>query len=128
MNYLLDTQVMIWMLTDPDALGTKSRNIIGDGENVLYWSAVSYWELTVKLSLKKIKLSSSWSEQLEKEKKFNRIRDLPVHWHHCRQNESLPWHHRDPFDRLLICQAMTENFTLISKDHQFREYPIPVVW
>ena len=128
MNYLLDTHVMLWLLTDPDELGITSRSIIEGGENVLYWSAASFWELTVKLSLNKLELSSDWIDQLEKEKKLNRIQDLPVHWHHCRQNERLPWHHRDPFDRLLICQALIENLTLISKDRKFREYSVPVVW
>lgn len=128
MKFLLDTHVMIWLLNDPKALGSKSRKIIEDGENVLYWSAVSFWELTVKLSLKKLELSSDWVEQLEREKKLNRIQDLPVLWHHCRHHENLAWHHRDPFDRLLICQAMTEDLILISKDRKFREYSIPVVW
>jgi len=128
MRYLLDTHVMIWMMTDPSKIGRKALNIIEDGSNILLWSAVSFWELTVKISLGKLSLSSDWVQQLEAEKKGNRILDFSLEWRHCCKYESLPWHHRDPFDRLLVCQALCEGLSMITKDRHIEKYEAPIIW
>ncbi|MDH5428612.1 MAG: type II toxin-antitoxin system VapC family toxin [Nitrospirota bacterium] len=128
MKYLFDTHVMLWFLEDADELSKKARQILQNGENELFWSAASFWELTVKISLGKLKLQKGWQAFLEQEKKVNRILDLPIHERHCEPHLTLPWIHRDPFDRLLICQAISEKFTLLTKDEIIRQYPVKTVW
>ena len=128
MTYLLDTHVFLWMLTDPKQLGKKAHKIIENGDNQLLWSAASFWELTVKVSLGKLELQNNWIAILEQEKKRLRVRDLPLLWQHCQHQLKLPWHHRDPFDRLLICQALAEDATLISKDPYIQKYSVKTVW
>ena len=119
---------MLWILEDSSSLSSKARKTIIDGRNELFWSAASLWELTVKLSLKKLVLSSEWREALLEEKSVNRIQDLPVREDHCFQHLELPWHHRDPFDRLLICQAMSEKMTIITKDKSISQYKVKTLW
>lgn len=128
MKYLLDTHVMLWFLEDSDELSKKARQILKNGENEIYWSAASYWEVTVKLSLGKLKLDKEWQSVLEREKKVNRFLDLPIFQKHCEPHVNLPWHHRDPFDRLLICQALSENLILLTKDANIRKYKVKTVW
>ncbi|MDA7645008.1 type II toxin-antitoxin system VapC family toxin [bacterium] len=128
MTYLLDTHVILWMIEDPDQLGKRARIAIENGENQLLWSAVSFWELTVKISLGKLKLQSDWIPVLDQEKKSNRIKDLPIEWRHCQHQLALPWHHRDPFDRILVCQAIEEKATLITKDRNIKRYPVKTIW
>jgi PIN domain nuclease of toxin-antitoxin system len=128
MKYLFDTHVMLWFLEDSDELSKKARQILKNGENELYWSAVSYWEITVKLSLGKLKLDKGWQAILEREKKVNRILDLPVYQKHCEPHVHLPWHHKDPFDRLLICQALSENLIILTKDATIRKYKVKTAW
>lgn len=128
MKYLFDTDVMFWFLEDSDELGKKTRQILKNGENVLYWSAASYWELTVKLSLGKLQLRKGWQAFLEHEKNVNRILDLPIYERHCAPHVTLPWIHRDPFDRLLICQAISEKLILLTKDETLHQYPVKTAW
>ena len=128
MTYLLDTHVLLWLLTDPDQLGKKAREVIENSENQLLWSAASFWEITVKISLGKLTLEPDWVTTLELEKKRLRIRDLPILWQHCQAQLKLPWHHRDPFDRLLICQALSEQATLITRDQSIRRYKVKTLW
>ena len=118
MRCLLDTNVMLWFLEDAKELSETARTTLTNGENNLYWSAISHWELLVKISLGKLVLSSNWPAVLDDQLRRNRINELPLLRSHCEPTLSLPWHHRDPFDRLLICQAMVEELVLISRDRQ----------
>lgn len=128
MRYLLDTHVMLWFIEDAHELSQKAREILRDGENEIFWSAASYWEMTVKISLGKIELKQGWRALLEREKEVNKIQDLPLYHKHCEPHSRLPWHHRDPFDRLLICQAMVENLILITRDRNIQKYSVNTVW
>ncbi|MCH7614126.1 MAG: type II toxin-antitoxin system VapC family toxin [Nitrospinae bacterium] len=128
MKYLLDTHVMLWFLEDSPELSTKSRRILKNAEHELFWSVVSYWELSVKFSLGRLELDKEWPALLEREKKVNRIQDLPLYQKHCEPHLNLPWHHKDPFDRLLICQAMVENMILMTKDRHIKKYKVKTVW
>ncbi len=128
MRCLLDTHVMLWFLEDSDELSGKARQIIRNGDNELFWSSASFWEITVKASLGKIELGKGWQAQLEREKKVNRIQDLPIYQKHCEPHLKLPWHHKDPFDRLLICQAIVENLILITGDKYIQKYKVKTVW
>lgn len=128
MKYLFDTHVMLWFLEDADDLSKKARQILKNRENELFWSVASYWELTVKISLGKLKLKKGWQAFLEREKKMNRILDLPIYEWHCEPHISLPWIQRDPFDRLLISQAISEKLILLTKDETIRQYPVKTAW
>ena len=128
MKYLFDTHVMLWFLEDSSELSKKARNILTSADHELYWSAASYWEITVKLSLGKLQLKKGWQGVLEREKKVNRILDLPIYERHCERHLTLPWHHRDPFDRLLICQALTENLIILTRDETITQYHVKTAW
>ncbi len=128
MKYLFDTHVMLWFLEDADELSNKARQILKNGEHELFWSAASFWELTVKISLGKLKLQKEWQVFLEQEKRSNRILDLPIYERHCALHLTLPWIHRDPFDRILVCQAISEKLTLLTKDETIRQYPVKTAW
>jgi len=128
MKYLLDTHVMLWFLEDSPELSPKARRILKNPEHELFWSVASYWELTVKFSLGRLELDKEWSALFEREKKANRIQDLPLCQKHCEPHLTLPWHHKDLFDRLLIGQAMVENMILITKDPYIKKYKVRTVW
>ncbi len=128
MRYLLDTHVMLWFLEDSKELSKKAKTLLVDGRNELYWSSASFWEITVKVSLGKLELDKNWQKQLEREKKENRIQDLPIYQKHCEPHLGLPWHHRDPFDRLLICQAIVEDLVLITRDKHILKYKVKTMW
>ena len=128
MKYLLDTHVMLRFLEDSNELSKKSRKLLIDSKNELFWSSASFWEITVKVSLGKLELEKDWQKQLEREKKLNRIQDLPIYQKHSEPHLNLPWHHRDPFDRLLICQAISEDLILITRDKNIQKYKVQTVW
>ena len=119
---------MLWFLEDSSDLSENAKRILTNGENELFWSSVSYWEITVKISLNKLVLATGWQDLLDREKKENRIQDLPLYQNHCKPNLMLPWHHRDPFDRLLICQAMIEGLAFLTKDKNIRKYDVQSAW
>jgi PIN domain nuclease of toxin-antitoxin system len=119
---------MLWFLQDSNELSKKSRKLLIDSKNELFWSSASFWEITVKVSLRKLELEKDWQEQLEREKKTNRIQNLPIYQRHCEHHLNLPWHHRDPFDRLLICQAISEDLILITRDKNIQKYKLRTVW
>lgn len=99
-----------------------------DSKNELFWSAASEWELSIKVSLGKVELTEGWQGAFAKEREVNGIKDLPVLVPHCGDLVSLPFHHRDPFDRLLVSQAISERLALISKDEWIRRYDVESVW
>jgi PIN domain nuclease of toxin-antitoxin system len=105
-----------------------AREAILDSENDLFFSAASYWEICIKLRLKKLQLSPDWPQVFDEEMKANRIVWLTVAREHCRRLLDLPHIHADPFDRLLIAQAQVENMALVTADSSIRSYPISVIW
>jgi PIN domain nuclease of toxin-antitoxin system len=125
---LLDTHTFLWWVTDGDRLSDRAGAAIADGSNEVFFSAASAWEIAIKAGLGRIKLpDDAWSftpDQLER----NAFQPLPVHVSHAVAVIALPDHHRDPFDRMLVAQAMTEGLTLVSSDDQLTRYPISVVW
>ncbi len=128
MGYLLDTHTFLWFISEPEKLGDRARELLIDGENVLYWSAASQWEVSIKVSLGKLELQDGWQLAFEEERRANFILDLPIRISHCQPTETLPWHHRDPFDRLLVSQAISEDLTIVSKDKYIRLYDVECVW
>lgn len=127
MNLLLDTHTVIWYLTDDNKLAAKAKAAIEDPENNCFISLASYWEIAIKNSLGRLRL------EIELKKIFEIIEEsglelLMITPKHILQSSTLPFHHYDPFDRIIISQALTENLIIISKDSYFSAYKVPLFW
>ncbi len=127
MNYLLDTHTLIWFITDNEKLSRKAKLIIENKNNYCFVSIASLWEIGIKFSLGRLDLNSNLVEI------FRIIEDtgfdiLPISVNHILKNASLDFFHQDPFDRIIISQAITDNLTIISKDSQFDNYNVAVIW
>lgn len=128
MKVLLDTSTFLWWVTDSDRLSDRARNVIGDGTNEVWFSAVSSWEIVIKAGLGRVTLPEDPEQFLPKQCTANAFQVLPIHMRHTLRVATLPPIHRDPFDRLLIAQALTENLTILSSDTSLKGYPARVVW
>lgn len=97
-------------------------------ENSLYLSAASYWEICIKVGIGKLALPDNWQETADLAMRINDIRWLPIEQPHCLELLTLPHHHRDPFDRLLLAQARAEGLAILSADPNFSRYDVTVIW
>lgn len=122
---LLDTNVVVWLLlNDRQSVSASAVRALLDERNSVSLSAVSVWEIAIKRSLGKVEIEPDWGRALAR-LDFD---PLPVSFTHAQQVEHLPWHHRDPFDRLLIAQAALEDHVLVSADPHMRDYDVDVIW
>jgi PIN domain nuclease of toxin-antitoxin system len=122
---LLDTNVVIWLLTgDRAAVSEHAAEHLLDEENSISISAVSTWEIAIKRSSGRLDLDSGWADVLL----GLDFSQMPVTAEHAAMVEELPWHHRDPFDRLLIAQARCERCSLVSADSRLADYGVDVIW
>ncbi len=128
MKLLLDTHIFLWWITDDPQLSVNARELIGDGHNALYWSAASSWEVSIKYALGRMPLPEAPEQFLPAEIEKNRIESLPIIDVHAFEAGQLPQHHRDPFDRMLIAQALVESFALLSNDRQLNHYDVEIHW
>jgi PIN domain nuclease of toxin-antitoxin system len=115
---LLDTHLLLWWLEDSRSLSAAARELIREPQNAVFISAVSLWEIWLKESLGKLRLPDDFEAKLEDEP----FENLPLSATHARQVASLPWHHRDPFDRMLVAQAQTEKLALLTADDRLAAY------
>ncbi len=120
MNYLLDTCAYIFLLMQPERFSSETRSILLDPQNTIYVSAVTANEIAIKRSQNKLHLHCDDYEEVE----ARGLTHLPLAYAHGKGVQSLPCHHRDPFDRLLISQAICEQLTVITCDVQFASYPV----
>ena len=127
MDYLLDTHTLIWVLDDTITSYKLPTEIIKDHQKKKYVSIASLWEVTIKLSVNRLSLNFSLDDLLETIKSKNYIL-LPIKEAHLEEYLKLPFHHRDPFDRLLIATAIYEKFTLITSDKENQLYDVKWVW
>lgn len=128
MNVLLDTHALIWYLEGNEALSETCRNIIEDPRNTNFVSITSFWEIAIKLSIGgKIGLSQPFVK-LNQIAWENNITTLPVRFDHIVLLEQLPFHHKDPFDRMIIAQSIVEGMPILSRDGHFDKYPIRRIW
>ena len=131
-HFLLDTHSLIWFFKGSTQLSRKARKIIDDEANVKFISIVSAWEMTIKQSKGRdfLDLGTTVDDFIEQKLIYQDFRLLPVELSHLRCLSALPvlQKHKDPFDRLLIAQAMSENLSLISCDSKFKDYPIERIW
>ncbi|MCB1870015.1 MAG: type II toxin-antitoxin system VapC family toxin [Gammaproteobacteria bacterium] len=123
MNLLLDTHVLIWALEDNPVLSAEAHDAIVDGKNMVFVSSVSAWEISIKKAMGKLKAPDNLEEEIE----LHRFTPLNVNFEHARLAGALPDIHKDPFDRMLIAQAITEKLTLISRDSQFADYGVSLL-
>ncbi|RLJ20370.1 PIN domain nuclease [bacterium endosymbiont of Escarpia laminata] len=128
MDLLLDTHAFIWMSSQPQHLSQTARALLEDEKNAVSVSIMSFWEMTIKISLGKLDLGADWMSQLQGFMRDNAVSSLPLRPEHCTTLSSLPFIHRDPFDRMLVAQALSEKLILISKDGGLRGYEVEVVW
>ena len=128
MNLLLDTHAFLWAIADDPRLSQSAREAFLDPANALYLSMASAWEIAIKKSLGKLKLSGRWQSWLAREMTRNGIAWLPIEFPHCVKVASLRFHHRDPFDRLIAAQALLERHAILSADAIFDRYGIRRIW
>jgi PIN domain nuclease of toxin-antitoxin system len=125
---LLDTHAFLWHLWDSPERSEQCRRLIADPENELLLSHGSWWEMAIKQSLGKLGLSLPFDEFINAAMSQNRIAPLAIAASHLRLVATLPFHHRDPFDRLLISQSLAEGVPLLSRDERFDAYGVNRIW
>jgi len=123
MKLLLDTHTLLWWLDDNPKLSAEAREAIGNSENEVYISAVTAWEIIIKKRLGKLRAPA----RLDREITAHRFEPLSITLAHALALDRLPDHHEDPFDRMLIVQAMLEGLMLITRDINIRKYPVAVI-
>ena len=128
MKLLLDTHALLWFIGNNPELSKASRQSIEDPANDKFVSAVSLWEIAIKISLEKLKLPRPFGEVFPHQLEVNGFELLPISCGQLTQLASLPFHHRDPFDRLLIAQAMADGMIIVIRDPEFSKYPANVLW
>jgi PIN domain nuclease of toxin-antitoxin system len=123
LRLLLDTHVMIWALEAPDRLNSKARTAIESRENKVFVSIVSPWELAIKGPREGLRLP----DELEVEMDRRGFDLLPVLFRHTEPIGSMPYHHRDPFDRMLVAQALVEGLTIVTADRKLTNYQVSLM-
>ena len=127
MAYLLDTHALLWFIAGDKQLPEAARSIIKDIHQSCFISAVSLGEVTIKLQNKKLELGISLNDLFEFVDR-NQIEVIPINFEHLLLLSNLPAHHNDPFDRLIIAQAVTEDLVVITRDKLFKKYKVKQFW
>jgi PIN domain nuclease of toxin-antitoxin system len=128
LRVLLDTHIFLWWIADDSRLITEVREIIADGGNDLFLSVASCWEIAIKAQLGRIDLPEKPDKFIAEQLSLNAIMSLPIHANHALNVLNLPFIHRDPFDRIIISQAKTENLPVVTSDPVFKQYGIQTLW
>ncbi|OGT37186.1 MAG: hypothetical protein A3F12_04175 [Gammaproteobacteria bacterium RIFCSPHIGHO2_12_FULL_38_14] len=123
MEYLLDTHVILWWLTQPQKINQKAQQIIQDQSNRIFLSSASFWEMAIKKSIGRLTLPHNLIETITAEN----FKILPILPEECLGVADLPLLHSDPFDRLIIIQAKLNNMIVITNDQKIAEYPVVIV-
>ena len=128
MRVLVDTHCWLWALSRPEALNAEAAAVLSDDETDVVFSAASLWEIAIKSTLGKLRISTIDNDSLFDILEHQPVTRLPILHSHARQVANLPPHHGDPFDRLLIAQAQVEKLPIMTADDQFLRYEIEVIW
>lgn len=128
MRVLLDTHTFIWWAYNDPSLTQTVKDIIADKNNDVFFSAASSWELAIKVSRGKLILTLPVNALVTSQVFQHQFKPLPVTQDHTYQVEAMPFHHNDPFDRILIAQALAENLIILTRDPQFAPYGVTTVW
>lgn len=124
MKLLLDTHVWLWSLTDPERLNEGAKTLVIDPSVEVFLSAASAWEIAIKAALGLLPLPEPAAQYVPRRMTDQGIAELPIAFAHALRVESLPGHHKDPFDRLIVAQAQLENCAVLSADQKLRAYDI----
>jgi PIN domain nuclease of toxin-antitoxin system len=127
MNLLLDTHAFLWFITGDNKLPEKIVNLINDFDNKCYVSIACIWEIVIKLSLDKIEIKDGFNT-IEDFLKNNDFEILPINLAHTKKLLKLEYYYKDPFDRMIISQAIVEKLVVITRDSFFKEYKVKVMW
>jgi PIN domain nuclease of toxin-antitoxin system len=127
MNYLLDTHTLIWFLNGDRSLSAKAQAAIESSEAVNFISIATLWEMAIKISLDRLSISVPF-EMISQELEKNNFQILPINFKDTLVTSTLPFYHRDPFDRIIIAQSISNDFTIITKDNEFGSYPVKFIW
>ena len=127
MKILVDTHALLWFASGAAQLSTRAKEILLADDTTRYVSMACWWEISIKHSLKKLHLRDGFSAYYDQclEEGFQTFGIEP---HHLQEVNGLPFHHRDPFDRLLIAQAIHEGLPIVTKDELFRSYDVEIIW
>lgn len=124
---MLDTRAWLWMLGAPERLNDEARQIVEDSANQLLLSAASSWEIAVKWGLRKLELPQPPEDYVPSRLRSSGVTAIPIEHSHALRVTELEHQHRDPFDRLLIAQALVEDVPLLTADAVFADYPIELI-
>ncbi|MBE9250661.1 type II toxin-antitoxin system VapC family toxin [Dolichospermum sp. LEGE 00240] len=128
MKLLLDTHAFMWWHSDPECIPKSTIHLLQDPDNEVIISVVSLWEMQIKIQLGKLALRDDLELMLKIQRERNNIRLISATLPHILELKTLPLHHKDPFDRMLIAQSKIENATLVSRDSVFKSYKCSVIW
>ncbi len=123
MNLLLDTHVLLWWQGDFERIGPEALGAIENTDNIIWVSAATVWEISIKRALGKLTLPDEWYESMREDD----FRELPITWPAAKLAGELPKHHADPFDRMLIAQAAQNDLTLVTHDEIIRSYDVSIL-
>ncbi|MDJ1168025.1 MULTISPECIES: type II toxin-antitoxin system VapC family toxin [Roseofilum] len=128
MQFLVDTHALLWFFTGNANLSDRVRNWMEDSQHQKLISVASAWEITIKQSQQKLTLPMTAADYIQEKIQWADFDLLPIDLNHFNVLYTLPFHHRDPFDRLLIAQAINQNIPILSKDKAFDSYPVQRYW
>ncbi len=126
MTILIDTQVFLWMHVSPQRMSGPARSILTNGSNTLLFSAASSWEIGIKYAIGRLPLSDPPSKYVTERIRTSNLTPLPIEHVHALRVEDLPVHHRDPFDRLLVAQAIVIGVPIMTSDLAFNQYEVDI--
>lgn len=128
MKLLLDTHAFLWFVLDDPKLSLSARQAIESDSNQVCISPASYWEIAIKISLGKYRLNGSFEAFWDTGMRRNDITVLPIEIRHAATLAAMPFHHKDPFDRLVVAQALAEQLSLVSADLRLDAYGVSRIW
>lgn len=128
MNLLVDTHTLLWSYFDPSRLSATATTALIDPNNRVLVSPASCWEIAIKISIGKLQIAESFLDFVQHAVVDNGFKFLSLKPRHAAELISLPYHHRDPFDRMIVAQAIVEQLTIVSSDQILDQYPIQRIW
>ncbi len=128
MKVLLDTHAFLWWIADDPQLSPRARQVMEAADTELFLSAASGWEIAIKSRLGRLKLPADLEDFIAEQLRINAIQVLPIQMSHALHVFTLPDHHRDPFDRMLVVQSRLERLPILTGDPQIAQYPVTTIW
>lgn len=123
MKYLLDTHALLWTIFEPEKLTKQAREIIGDRHNIICISLISLWEISIKQNIGRLEIPEDFFQVIRQ----GGFEILPLNLDEITKYRTLPLHHRDPFDRILVVQALERELTLITRDSEIEKYEVSII-